>query len=163
MRLRQHPKEVIYRGHMAACGGLRPRRQGILIRISGRLQGIISRKVGRNWNTMSGSSVAKQQLTLYRFKASPFAHKIELALTEAKAAYKVYDLDLANKPEWFTAKDNPASKVPAITYGGPDVPPEDPSPLSEKLAESAVVLEFVADIYPESGLLPKDPVLRAKV
>lgn len=37
-----------------------------------------------------------------------------------------------------------------------------PSPASQKLAESAILLEFVADLVPEAELLPKDPVLRAK-
>lgn len=54
-------------------------------------------------------------------------------------------------------------QVPAITYGGPDVDPTEPSSLSFKLAESNVILQFVAELYPESGLLPKDPVERAKV
>jgi glutathione S-transferase len=31
-----------------------------------------------------------------------------------------------------------------------------------KLNESLVLVEFIADLYPESGLLPTDPVLRAK-
>jgi glutathione S-transferase len=53
--------------------------------------------------------------------------------------------------------------VPAITYGGPDVDPENPSSLSFKLAESKVILQFIAELYPESGLLPNDPVERAKV
>ena len=50
-----------------------------------------------------------------------------------------------------------------MTYGGPDVDPEDPSPLSAKITESNVILDFVADLYPDSGILPKDPVLRANV
>lgn len=54
-------------------------------------------------------------------------------------------------------------KVPTVTYGGPSVDPQDPSPLSTKITESNVILEFLADLYPDSGLLPKDPVLRAKV
>lgn len=53
--------------------------------------------------------------------------------------------------------------MPAVTYGGPNVDPDDPSPLSAKIAESNVILEFLADLYPDSGLLPKDPVSRAKV
>ena len=32
-----------------------------------------------------------------------------------------------------------------------------------KLNESLVLVEFIADLFPESGILPKDPVLRAKV
>lgn len=40
------------------------------------------------------------------------------------------------------------------------MPPDEPSPESHKIAESLVLLDFVADI--SNGLLPKDPVLRAK-
>ena len=53
-------------------------------------------------------------------------------------------------------------KVPAIAYGGPQVPPDQPSPDSVKIAESLILVEFIADLYPDSTLLPKDPVLRAK-
>ncbi|KAG1731616.1 thioredoxin-like protein [Suillus paluster] len=104
-----------------------------------------------------------EQLTLYLYKASPYSQKAEMALLEANAPYKGYQVDLFNKPEWFAGKVNPIGKVPVVTYGGPDVDPEDPSPLSAKIAESNVILEFVADLYPDSGLLPKDPVLRANV
>lgn len=54
-------------------------------------------------------------------------------------------------------------QVPAITYGGPDVAPDEPSPLSFKLAESNVILEFLADVYPEAKLMPTDPIQRAQV
>ena len=47
-------------------------------------------------------------------------------------------------------------------YGSPKSDPENPSPESAKIAESLVLLEFVADLYPDSGLLPKDPVERAR-
>ena len=53
-------------------------------------------------------------------------------------------------------------KVPAIAYGGPPVPPDQPSPESAKIAESLVLLDFVADLFPDSHLLPKDPVQRAR-
>ena len=42
------------------------------------------------------------------------------------------------------------------------MPPDQPSPESIKLNESLVLVEFIADLLPESGILPKDPVLRAK-
>lgn len=48
-------------------------------------------------------------------------------------------------------------------YGSPKSDPEHPSAESAKIAESLVLLEFVADLYPDSGLLPKDPVQRAHV
>ena len=52
--------------------------------------------------------------------------------------------------------------MPSLTYGGPDVPPDQPSPDSVKLAESLVVLEFIGDLFPDSGIIPKDPVKRAQ-
>lgn len=104
-----------------------------------------------------------EQLTLYLHKLSPYSQKIEVALIEANAPYRGHHVDLSNKPEWFTSIVNPIGKVPAVAYGGPIVDPENPSPLSTKIAESSVILEFLADLYPDSGLLPKDLVLRAKV
>ncbi|KAG1724075.1 hypothetical protein EDD22DRAFT_933984 [Suillus occidentalis] len=104
-----------------------------------------------------------EQLTLYLHKLSPYSQKIEVALIEVNAPYRGHHVDLSNKPEWFTNIVNPVGKVPAVAYGGPIVDPENPSPLSTKIAESSVILEFLADLYPDSGLLPKDPVLRAKV
>ncbi|KAI5116601.1 hypothetical protein M0805_006779 [Coniferiporia weirii] len=103
-----------------------------------------------------------EQLTLYTAKVCPYAQRAELALAEAGADVVKYQVDLQNKPVWYAPKVNPASKVPAIAYGGPKVPADQPSPESVKIAESLVLLEFFADLYPESGLLPKDPVLRAK-
>ncbi|KAF8449033.1 thioredoxin-like protein [Boletus edulis BED1] len=103
------------------------------------------------------------QLTLYGYFASPFSEKVELALKEGNIPYKYFSVDLTNKPAFFTEQINTIGKVPAITYGGPDVAPEEPSPLSVKLAESNVILEFLADTYPEAKLMPTDPVQRARV
>ncbi len=52
------------------------------------------------------------------------------------------------------------SQVPAIAFGGPKVSPDQPSSESQKIAESLVLVEFVADL--SNSLLPKDPLLRAK-
>uniref|UniRef100_A0A8H7XIM3 GST N-terminal domain-containing protein n=1 Tax=Psilocybe cubensis TaxID=181762 RepID=A0A8H7XIM3_PSICU len=103
-----------------------------------------------------------ETITLYTAKICPWAHRTELALKESKLPYKRYEIDLSNKPEWYAPKINPASKVPAIAYGGPDVAPENPSPDSQKIAESYVLLELFADLSTEVPLLPKDPILRAK-
>ncbi|KIJ63102.1 hypothetical protein HYDPIDRAFT_113664 [Hydnomerulius pinastri MD-312] len=107
-----------------------------------------------------------EQITLYHdvHKASPYSHKVELALLEAGASFKSHGFDVYSKPSWFVEGVNPITgKIPALTYGGPDVPPEQPSPLSTKLTESSVILEFIADVFPSSDLLPKDPVSRARV
>ncbi|KAG1900447.1 glutathione S-transferase C-terminal-like protein [Suillus fuscotomentosus] len=103
-----------------------------------------------------------EQITLYTAKACPYAQRTEIALAEVGAPFKRYEIDLGNKPEWYAPKVNPASKVPAIAYGGPDVSPENASPESIKLAESLILVEFIGDLYPSSGIVPADPVLRAQ-
>ncbi|PIL28232.1 transporter [Ganoderma sinense ZZ0214-1] len=103
-----------------------------------------------------------QQITLYSAKICPFAHRAEIALAEAKAPFTRYEIDLSNKPQWYAPKVNAASKVPAMTYGGPAVPADQPSPESTKLAESLVLVEFVGDLFPSSGIVPADPVKRAQ-
>lgn len=40
--------------------------------------------------------------------------------------------------------------------------PDQPSPESTKLAESMVILEFLAEVFPDAPLLPANPLLRAK-
>ncbi|KAH7909603.1 glutathione S-transferase [Hygrophoropsis aurantiaca] len=107
--------------------------------------------------------MSTELLTLYRFKPSPYSQKVELALVEANIPYRIHEVDLLNKPEWFAAKVHPVGKVPVITYGAADTDPTNPPDSAVKLAESSVILEFIADLHPESGLLPKHPVARAKV
>ncbi|PBK88259.1 glutathione S-transferase [Armillaria gallica] len=103
-----------------------------------------------------------EPLTLYTAKVCPYAQRTEIALAEAQAPYTRYEIDLQNKPEWYAPQVNPASKVPAIAYGGPKVPADTPSPQSTKLAESLILVEFIADLFPSAHLLPADPVTRAK-
>ena len=94
-----------------------------------------------------------------------------------------YEINLQDKPDWYATRVIPASKfgiissrfsphqhlfwrlhkVPAVVYGSSKSDPEHPSPESAKITESHVLLEFIADLYPDSGLLPKDPVYRAHV
>ncbi|CAE6359866.1 unnamed protein product [Rhizoctonia solani] len=103
-----------------------------------------------------------ETITLYWWDTCPGAHRAIIALEEAKADYIKYEIDPWNKPEWYVPKVNPSTgKIPALTYGGPRVDPSNPSPESAKLTESLVLLEFIADLYPSSGLLSADPVERA--
>ncbi|EMD37314.1 hypothetical protein CERSUDRAFT_50767, partial [Gelatoporia subvermispora B] len=84
------------------------------------------------------------------------------ALLEAGAKFNTYEVDLSNKPDWFVKQVSPLGKAPALTYGGPDVPFDKPSPESAKLADSRVILEFIAERFPGARLLPEDPILRAQ-
>ncbi|KAJ7472930.1 hypothetical protein B0H11DRAFT_2037780 [Mycena galericulata] len=107
-----------------------------------------------------------EQITFYYSRICPACHRVSIALSEAKVNHTHFEIDVikrSNKPAWFTEKVNPVGQVPAITFGGPQVPADLPSPDSVKLAESLVIVEFIADLHPESSILPKDPVLRARI
>ncbi|KAJ8507353.1 hypothetical protein ONZ45_g10283 [Pleurotus djamor] len=106
--------------------------------------------------------MSNEQITLYATQGSPFGHFVEIALREANLPYNRYEIDLQNKPTWFS-EINHLGKVPAITYGGPLTAPDKPSKESHKLAESIALLEFFNDIAPEARLLPANPVHRARV
>ncbi|KAI0350035.1 thioredoxin-like protein [Trametes cingulata] len=106
--------------------------------------------------------VQNGQITFYTHAYSPYCHRVQIALEEAKAEYTVCTINVMDKPAWYTEKVNPIGKIPAITYGGPEAPPEDPAPEAAMIPESAIILEFLADLFPEAKLLPSDPVLRAK-
>ncbi|KAF8513133.1 thioredoxin-like protein [Hysterangium stoloniferum] len=102
-------------------------------------------------------------ITLYMTKTCPWAARVRIVLREANATFDEYEIDLKNKPDWYKPIVNPAGSVPVIAYGGPDVPADQPSPQSIKLRESLPMIEWVADVFPQSKLLPKDPVLRYKI
>ncbi|EIW74072.1 glutathione S-transferase C-terminal-like protein [Coniophora puteana RWD-64-598 SS2] len=103
-----------------------------------------------------------EQLTHYGSKISVFAQRTAIALREVNAEYTDCDVDFDNKPDWFFRASPVTTLVPVIAYGGPVAPPEQPSAESAKISESAVILEFIAELFPSAaGLLPKDPVKRA--
>ncbi|KAF8593775.1 hypothetical protein BDV93DRAFT_433746 [Ceratobasidium sp. AG-I] len=106
--------------------------------------------------------MSEEQFVLYTAKICPFSQRTRMALEEAGAKYVNYEIDLNHKPEWYVTKVNPASKVPALAYGGPATDPDKPSDESVKLAESTVLVELVADLYPEAKLLPDNPIERAQ-
>ena len=112
---------------------------------------------------------------------------MQIVLEEAHADYEfvIVNKNAMDKPAWYVEKVNPAGKVrhrhrlsatlhlpssdppqvPALTYGGPPAPPRDPSPECTKLAESAVINEFLADVFSDASppLRPTDPVARARM
>ncbi|TFK79322.1 hypothetical protein K466DRAFT_606231 [Polyporus arcularius HHB13444] len=104
---------------------------------------------------------AAKRLTLYYAADTPFPHRVRLALEEAGAKYDLILIELSNKPDWYAKKVYPLAKVPVLVYGGPALHEDEaPSPEAATITESSVILEFLADLFPD--LLPADPVLRAK-
>jgi glutathione S-transferase len=53
--------------------------------------------------------------------------------------------------------------VPAIAPGGPKVDPTNTSPEPVKIAESLILLEFIADLFPSANMYTNNPVERAQI
>jgi glutathione S-transferase len=66
------------------------------------------------------------------------------------AAVDVVEIDLSDRPAWLYEK-NATGRVPVLEEDG------------RPLTESAVIMEFLEERYPEPALLPPDPADRAFV
>jgi glutathione S-transferase len=87
-------------------------------------------------------------ITLYDSARCPFCARVRIMLAEKGVAYEPVAVDLSNRPVWLYEK-NPAGKVPVLE--------ED----TLVLPESAVIMEYLEERYPEPALLPPDPAQRA--
>lgn len=89
-------------------------------------------------------------LVLYNAARCPYAARARIVLAEKGLEFEVVEIDLSDRPSWLYEK-NPAGRVPVIEEDG------------WVLAESAVIMEFLEERYPEPALLPADPADRAAV
>jgi glutathione S-transferase len=90
-------------------------------------------------------------ITLYNADRCPYVARVRIMLAEKGLEYETVEIDLSDRPAWYYEK-NPTGRVPTIEEdGGPPLP------------ESAVILEFLEERYPEPALLPADPADRAAV
>ncbi|HVG80719.1 MAG TPA: glutathione S-transferase family protein [Methylomirabilota bacterium] len=88
------------------------------------------------------------EIELFTANFSPFAQRVRLALLEKSIDYWHTEIDLQNKPEWFTVI-SPLGEVPVIRH-------ED-----RFVTDSTVILEYLEDVYPSPALRPRDPGRRA--
>ncbi|KAG0065638.1 hypothetical protein BGZ90_001704 [Linnemannia elongata] len=92
------------------------------------------------------------KLTLYNAHYCPYAARAVLALAETNQEHEVIELDLSvPRPDWYLKDINPYGQVPALKIGGDHI-----------ILESLIVAEYIADLHPESGLIPKDPLQLAQ-
>ncbi|WP_332689719.1 glutathione S-transferase family protein [Devosia sp.] len=90
--------------------------------------------------------------TLISFKLCPYVQRVAIALAEKGITFDLVYVDLANKPDWFTAI-SPLGKVPLLKVGDGD--------LSAVLFESNVILEYLEDIGTGRPMHPAAPLQRA--
>jgi len=87
-------------------------------------------------------------LTLYDAARCPYCARARIMLAEKQIEFEATEIDLTDRPAWIYEK-NSTGRVPVLE--------ED----AWLLPESAVILEYLEERYPEPPLLPADPGDRA--
>jgi glutathione S-transferase len=87
-------------------------------------------------------------LTLYDAARCPYCARARIMLAEKQVEFEATEIDLTDRPAWIYEK-NSTGRVPVLE--------ED----AWVLPESAVILEYLEERYPEPALLPTDPGDRA--
>jgi len=87
-------------------------------------------------------------LVLYDADRCPYCARVRMVLSEKGVPHETVAIDLSDRPAWLYEK-NPLGKVPVLE--------ED----TLCLPESAVIMEYLEERYPEPALLPVDPAERA--
>ena len=85
---------------------------------------------------------------IYSASVCPFAHRTRLTLLEKGVDFELTEIDLNNKPDWFK-EVSPYQKVPVIKNG------------SDRVWESAIINEYLEEMFPDPPLMPQDPGKRA--
>jgi glutathione S-transferase len=87
-------------------------------------------------------------LTLYDADRCPYCARVRIVLSEKGLEHETVVVDLNDRPAWIYEK-NPLGRVPVLE--------ED----AFVLPESAVIMEYIEERYPEPPLWPADPAERA--
>ncbi|HSS46660.1 MAG TPA: glutathione S-transferase family protein [Burkholderiales bacterium] len=88
------------------------------------------------------------KLELYSAPVCPFAQRTRLALLEKHIEFTLSEIDLNHKPEDF-GKISPYSKIPVLKRG------------DDLVWESAIINEYLEEVYPQPALMPLEPGKRA--
>lgn len=88
------------------------------------------------------------ELTLYSANVCPFAQRTRLMLLEKGIDFELVEIDLEKKPDWFQ-DISPYGKVPVLKHG------------EDLVWESAIINEYLEELFPDPPLLPEKPGLRA--
>lgn len=86
-------------------------------------------------------------ITLYDAARCPYCARVRIVLTEKRIELETVEIDLDDRPAWIYEK-NPKGRVPVVEEDGWTLP------------ESAVIMEYLEERYPEPPLLPADPADR---
>jgi len=85
---------------------------------------------------------------LFDAAACPYCARVRIAMAEKGIVYETIEIDLGNRPSWLYDL-NASGRVPVLDDGF-------------ALPESAVIMEYLEERYPEPPLLPADLATRAR-
>jgi glutathione S-transferase len=89
------------------------------------------------------------EIEIISSSSCPFAQRTRMALMEKGIDFELTEISLDAKPDWFL-EISPYGKVPVIRHNG------------TVIYESAVINEYLEEVFPDHPLLPADPVRRAQ-
>jgi glutathione S-transferase len=88
-------------------------------------------------------------LTLYDAARCPYCARARIVLAEKGVEYETVEVDLNDRPAWIYEK-NATGRVPVLEEG------------TWLLPESAVIMEYLEEQFPEPALLASDAAARAQ-
>ncbi|MGZ4334017.1 MAG: glutathione S-transferase family protein [Gaiellaceae bacterium] len=88
-------------------------------------------------------------LTLYDAARCPYCARVRIVLAEKGVEVATVEIDLSDRPAWIYEK-NATGRVPVLEEG------------TWLLPESAVIMEYLEERYPEPALLAADAAARAR-
>ena len=91
--------------------------------------------------------------TLYDAARCPYCARVRIVLAEKGVEVEAVEIDLADRPAWLYDK-NPTGKVPILEERRLEGD-------GWTLPESAVISEYLEDLYPDPPLWPADAAARA--
>lgn len=89
------------------------------------------------------------EIKIYSPLVCPYAHRSRLVLQEKGIDFDLIEINLQNKPDGFT-DISPYGKVPAIAHN------------NHRVWESAVINEYLNEVFPNPPLLPNSPIAKAQ-
>jgi glutathione S-transferase len=99
--------------------------------------------------TRLGMNRSQSEVEIISADVCPFAQRSRIVLLEKGVDFTLSEIDLKNKPDWFS-RISPYSKVPVLRHG------------ETNIYESAIINEYLDEVFPEPPLIPGDPAGRAE-
>lgn len=88
------------------------------------------------------------KVEIYSANVCPYAQRSRMVLLHKGVDFEAIEIDLNNKPDWFL-EISPYGKVPLLKHG------------ENRIWESAVINEYLEEVFPEPPLMPRDPAKKA--